>query len=356
MGTLELKNLSKSFGDTKVIENLNLKINDGERVVFLGPSGCGKSTILRMISGIESVSEGQICFDETDVTNYAPGERDIAMVFQNYALYPHMSVEKNITYALKRNKIPQEDIKQRLEQALSILDLTHLKERKPSELSGGQRQRVALGRAVVKNASYFLLDEPLSNLDALLRVSARRELLHLHEVYKHTFIFVTHDQLEAMALADRIALFDKGEIQMFDTPENIYNHPRNVFTARFIGAPPMNILDATYESNQLVFDSELSIDTQALNQQNLAQYDGHFLLVGIRPEAIHITEEATALKFEIEDIENLGECYSLIGKLNQQTLTVKSYKKPEQSVVNIKFDMSKVILFDPNTEINIEER
>ncbi|WP_199916092.1 ABC transporter ATP-binding protein [Staphylococcus nepalensis] len=160
MGTLELKNLCKSFGDTKVIENLTLKINDGERVVFLGPSGCGKSTILRMISGIESVSDGQILFDDKDVTNYAPGERDIAMVFQNYALYPHMSVEKNITYALKRNKIPKEDIEQRLHQALSILDLNHLKERKPSELSGGQRQRVALDRAVVKNASYFLLDEP----------------------------------------------------------------------------------------------------------------------------------------------------------------------------------------------------
>lgn len=356
MGTLELKNLCKSFGDTKVIENLTLKINDGERVVFLGPSGCGKSTILRMISGIESVSDGQILFDDKDVTNYAPGERDIAMVFQNYALYPHMSVEKNITYALKRNKIPKEDIEQRLHQALSILDLNHLKERKPSELSGGQRQRVALGRAVVKNASYFLLDEPLSNLDALLRVSARRELLHLHDMYQHTFIFVTHDQLEAMALADRIALFDKGEIQMFDTPENVYNHPSNVFTARFIGTPPMNILDAKYEKNQLIFDSKLYIDAKTLNQQNLEPYEGRSLLVGIRPEAIYITEEPTGIRFEIEDIENLGESYSLIGKINQQMLTVKSYKRPEQSIVNIKFDMSKVTLFDPNTEMNIEER
>lgn len=355
MGILELKNLNKSFGDTKVIEDLTLKINDGERVVFLGPSGCGKSTILRMISGIESVSDGQILFDDKDVTSYEPGERDIAMVFQNYALYPHMSGEKNITYALKRNKVPQEEINQRLDQALSILDLKHLKERKPSELSGGQRQRVALGRAVVKNASYFLLDEPLSNLDALLRVSARRELLHLHDMYQHTFIFVTHDQLEAMALADRIALFNKGEIQMFDTPENIYNHPRNVFTARFIGAPPMNILDATYEKNRLKFDDQLSINAESLKQQHLNQYEGHQLLVGIRPEAVHITDEPTELKFEIEYIENLGECYSLIGNLNQQTLTVKSYDKPEQLVVNVKFEMNKVILFDPNTEINIEE-
>lgn len=355
MGTLELKNVKKIYGEQEVISNLNLKINDGERIVFLGPSGCGKSTILRMISGIETVTSGQILFDSQDVTQLPPGKRNVAMVFQNYALYPHMTVEKNITYALKHNKVSSDEIRSRLENVLKILDLAHLKNRKPYELSGGQRQRVALARAIVKNSQYFLLDEPLSNLDALLRTTARRELIHLHNLYKHTFIFVTHDQLEAMSIADKIVLFNNGQIQMFDTPENIYNHPRNIFTAQFIGSPPMNILKAKYHNNYIDLGNNNIIQVNNTLKTQLKSFDNKEILVGIRPEHTSISYEKTNISFEVDSIENLGESYSLIGYINGQNFIVKSNQKPIQSNLYLNIKIEKLNIFDQKSKINIEE-
>lgn len=355
MGTLELKNVNKSFNNQEVIKNLNLKINDGERIVFLGPSGCGKSTILRMISGIENVTSGEILFDGKNMTQTPPGNRDVAMVFQNYALYPHMTVQQNITYALKHNKVAANEIASRLEKVLKILDLSHLKFRKPNELSGGQRQRVALARAVVKNSKYFLLDEPLSNLDALLRTTARRELIHLHQIYKHTFIFVTHDQLEAMSIADKIVLFNKGEIQMYDTPEKIYNSPQNVFTAKFIGSPPMNIIKGRYINDKIEFGDKSFIHINNKIMDILKPYENKEILVGIRPEHINISETPSSISFQVNDIENLGEAFSVIGNIGVQEIVVKTINNPTEQNTFLNFDLEQINFFDPITEKNIKE-
>lgn len=351
MSTIEIKSLNKVYKDNSVIEDLNLFIKEGERLVLLGPSGCGKSTILRMIAGIEEVSSGQIFYDGQDKTHVAPGERNVAMVFQNYALYPHMTVEKNITYALKRNKVAQNEINARLENALEILELKDFRHRKPNELSGGQRQRVALARAVVKNAKYFLLDEPLSNLDALLRVTARQELIQLHESYKHTFIYVTHDQIEAMALADRIVILNKGKIQMLDTPDNVYYYPANVFTAKFIGNPPMNIIKAKVVDNnvQLTNDQVVNIDIKALKHYT---YDA--IYVGIRPEHITIKQNGPYM-FKIDKIENYGGSYGLTGDLYGQQVTIHSDNKPNSTNIHIDFQSEYINLFDIETEENIQK-
>lgn len=243
MKNILFENVSKIYGKNPVIENLNIEVRTGERLILLGPSGCGKSTILRMIAGLEKVTEGKLYMGEKCVNEVDCGERNVSMVFQNYALFPHMTVKENILYGLKVHKVPKVEMKERLSQVLEMLDLKGLEERKPKELSGGQRQRVALARAVVKRADYFLLDEPLSNLDAQLRLRAREELVKIHEVYGQTMVYVTHDQMEAMTVGDRIALLNKGKIQMLDTPSNVYHKPANVFTAKFIGSPSMNIVE-----------------------------------------------------------------------------------------------------------------
>lgn len=351
MSTIEIKSINKVYKDNPVIENLNLFIKEGERLVLLGPSGCGKSTILRMIAGIEDVSSGQILYDGQDKTNVNPGERDVAMVFQNYALYPHMTVEQNVTYALKRNKVENIEINKRLENALEILELKEYRNRKPSELSGGQRQRVALARAVVKNAKYFLLDEPLSNLDALLRVTARQELIQLHENYKHTFIYVTHDQIEAMALADRIVILNKGKIQMVDTPDNIYYHPANVFTAKFIGNPPMNILKADIVNNELQFSNGPMIN---VDSGLLMNYEPDEIYVGIRPEHVEISKEGKYL-FTIEKVENYGGSYGLTGDLYGQKITINSHNNPKSNNIHINFQTEYINLFNIITEENIQK-
>lgn len=242
MAEIRFENVSKSFGKTSVIENMNLVLPDGKFTVLLGPSGCGKTTLLRMIAGIGPESSGDIYMDDMNLKNVAPGERGVAMVFQSYALYPTMSVRENIEFCLKNNKVPKEERKKRVEEVAERVGLTEYLDRKPSHLSGGQRQRVALARAMVKNPQVFLMDEPLSNLDAKLRANMRSELIQLHNKLKTTFIYVTHDQTESMAMADYIVLLNKGKIMQQDTPEEIYNNPANVFTAQFIGTPPTNIL------------------------------------------------------------------------------------------------------------------
>ncbi len=240
---IEFKNVCKSFGNTKVIENLDLTIEDGKFTVLVGSSGCGKTTLLRMIAGIGPATSGQIYMDGKEITNVEPGKRDIAMVFQNYAIYPTMTVRANIEFGLKNRKVPKEERDKLIAEYSEIVGLTPYLDRKPNELSGGQRQRVALARAMVKKPAVFLMDEPLSNLDAKLRASMRTELIELQHRLGTTFVYVTHDQIEAMSMADNIVLMEKGEIQQIGSPREVYHHPANLFTAQFIGTPPMNVMD-----------------------------------------------------------------------------------------------------------------
>ncbi len=248
MGEIVFKNVCKSFGQTKVVENLDLTIKDGSFTVLVGASGCGKTTLLRMIAGIGPQTSGQIMIDGADMTYVPASKRGIAMVFQNYAIYPTMTVEGNIEFALINNKVPKKERQQRIAEVAATVGLTEYLQKKPSQLSGGQRQRVALARAMVKEPSVFLMDEPLSNLDAKLRVAMRSELIELHNRLKTTFVYVTHDQSEAMSMADTIILMDKGQIQQEASPERIYKDPNNIFTARFIGMPPMNVMQVSGES------------------------------------------------------------------------------------------------------------
>ena len=243
MANVKLSNISKSYGDTKVIENLDLEVSDNEFLVLVGPSGCGKSTLLRMIAGLEGVTDGELSIGDRVVNNLEPKDRNIAMVFHNYALYPHMNVYKNISFGLRAQKMPKDDIDKKVREGAEILELTELLERKPAELSGGQRQRVSMGRAIVRDPDVFLFDEPLSNLDAKLRSSMRIEIKKLHETVKKTIIYVTHDQVEAMTLADRIVILKDGEIQQIGTPMEVYKKPANKFVASFIGSPEMNFME-----------------------------------------------------------------------------------------------------------------
>jgi sn-glycerol 3-phosphate transport system ATP-binding protein len=247
MAAIEFKNVSKSFGNVKIIENLNLSIQDGKFTVLVGASGCGKTTLLRMIAGIGPATSGKVLMDGKDITDLDPGKRDIAMVFQNYAIYPTMTVRENIEFGLKNNKVPKEERARLIREVAETVNLTEYLDRMPGTLSGGQRQRVALARAMVKKPKVFLMDEPLSNLDAKLRVQMRVELIELHEKLKTTFVYVTHDQVEAMSMADVIVLMDKGKIQQVGSPEEIYNDPNSVFIAQFIGSPAMNIMDIQRE-------------------------------------------------------------------------------------------------------------
>ncbi|MDL2399415.1 ABC transporter ATP-binding protein [Rhizobium mayense] len=249
MGSIVLKKVSKVFGEAKVIPSIDLDINDGEFVVFVGPSGCGKSTLLRLIAGLEDVSSGQILIDGKDGTNLAPSERRLAMVFQSYALYPHMSVRKNIAFPLKMANLPQAEIDKKVAEAARVLNLTDYLERKPRQLSGGQRQRVAIGRAIVRQPVAFLFDEPLSNLDAALRVNMRLEISELHNQLKTTMIYVTHDQVEAMTMADKIVVLNRGNVEQVGSPLELYRSPQNLFVAGFIGSPKMNFVTGAYAQN-----------------------------------------------------------------------------------------------------------
>lgn len=355
MQEIELINVCKSYGKIRVIEDLNLKINGGERVVLLGPSGCGKSTLLRMIAGLEEITSGKLLLDGVDSTNIAPGLRNISMVFQNYALYPNMTVTQNITFALKANRVKEEEITQRLNKVLDILHLNDYRDRLPKDLSGGQRQRVALARAVVKRSKYFLLDEPLSNLDVMLRQEARKQLVDIHNIYKQTFVYVTHDQVEAMTLGERIVLMEKGKIQMVDTPYNVYHYPKNLFTATFIGSPRMNIVEAKIQNKKLFLDHT---NIQLNNELNdiLAKISEDKVLLGIRPEHIKITEkeDENSLKGEIIFIENLGSTYAITVNSNGIDFIVLDDNKNRRlnEVVNIHLNSSRIHLFNEITKEN----
>ena len=294
MASISLNHIKKVYpGDIEVISDLNLQIKDKEFVVLVGPSGCGKSTTLRMIAGLEEISDGEMYIGDRKVNDVAPKDRDIAMVFQNYALYPHMTVYKNMAFALKLRKTPKDEIDRKVHEAAKVLDIEHLLNRKPKQLSGGQRQRVALGRAMVRDPAVFLLDEPLSNLDAKLRTQMRTEIIKLHQKLDTTFVYVTHDQTEAMTMGDRIVVMKGGEIQQADTPQTLYDHPCNLFVAGFIGSPQMNFMDA--ELGRDADGYKLTFADQSLHfagSDALSEYVGKTVVFGIRPENLHTSGES----------------------------------------------------------------
>src|ERR1051325_5075435 len=293
MAEIVFDNVTKTYGDGfKAVSDLNLDVQDGEFVVFVGPSGCGKTTALRMIAGLEEISDGQIRIGERVVNNLPPGHRDVAMVFQNYALYPHMTVAENIGFALRMRKVPKAEAHKRIEEAARIIGLLDHLNRKPKQLSGGQRQRVAMGRAIVREPQVFLMDEPLSNLDAKLRVQMRAEISRIQRRLKVTTVYVTHDQVEAMTMGDRVAVLRRGLLQQFDAPQRLYEQPANLFVASFIGSPAMNILETTLAraGDTAVFrigSAALTVPAEVLGARPaLAGYFGRPIAVGIRPEAL----------------------------------------------------------------------
>ena len=293
MAEITFDNVSKTYGDGFLaVSDLNLDVEDGEFVVFVGPSGCGKTTALRMIAGLEEVSEGDIRIGDRVVNNLPPGKRDVAMVFQNYALYPHMTVAENIGFALKLRKVPKAEARKRIAETAGIIGLTDHLDRKPRQLSGGQRQRVAMGRAIVREPQVFLMDEPLSNLDAKLRVQMRAEILRIQRQLSVTTVYVTHDQVEAMTMGDRVAVLRRGVLQQFDAPQRLYEQPANMFVASFIGSPAMNMLEAKLERDGdglvcRVGSATLRLPASVLSARPaLAGYAGRSIAVGIRPEAL----------------------------------------------------------------------
>jgi multiple sugar transport system ATP-binding protein len=309
MSSLTLNNVSKIYSDGyKAVDNFSLEIPDKEFLILVGPSGCGKSTTLRMIAGLENISSGEIHIAGRKVNDIQPKDRDIAMVFQSYALYPHKSVYKNIAFSLERRKVPKDEIRKRVNEAAKILHIEHLLDRKPRALSGGQRQRVALGRAIVRDPAVFLFDEPLSNLDAKLRTQMRTEISLLHKRLGTTFIYVTHDQTEAMTMGDRIVVMDGGIIQQTDTPENIYHKPKNLFVASFIGSPSMNFLDGILEKNENGLYVRVGNDIIPTDKitSSMEKHTVEKVKAGIRPEDITTGKSADNLKGTLKVQENLG--------------------------------------------------
>ncbi|MEH6835860.1 MULTISPECIES: ABC transporter ATP-binding protein [Falsihalocynthiibacter] len=301
MANLALRNLTKSYGKTEVLHGISLDVADGEFVVFVGPSGCGKSTTLRMIAGLEETSSGIIEIGGREVNNLEPKERDIAMVFQNYAIYPHMSVKKNIAFGLRSSKMPKADKEKRIQEVAEILDMVNLLDRKPNQLSGGQRQRVAIGRAMVRDPAVFLFDEPLSNLDAQLRTQMRLEIKKLHQRVGNTIIFVTHDQVEAMTMADRIVIMKDGHIQQVGTPAEVFHKPANTFVARFIGAPSMNLLEGRIDGTVVTLASG-----QTVNVPTLTANKNQSVLLGVRPDDLHPASANPILTGKVVLREPLG--------------------------------------------------
>ncbi|MCL6632886.1 MAG: sn-glycerol-3-phosphate ABC transporter ATP-binding protein UgpC [Alicyclobacillus herbarius] len=365
MAEVILKNIYKRYNnEVTAVKNFNLDIQDKEFVVFVGPSGCGKTTTLRMIAGLEDISEGDLYIGGRRVNDVAPKDRDIAMVFQNYALYPHMSVYQNMAFGLKLRKVPKAEIDQRVREAARILDIEHLLDRKPKALSGGQRQRVALGRAIVREPQVFLMDEPLSNLDAKLRVQMRAEIRKLHQRIQTTVVYVTHDQTEAMTMGDRIVVMRDGVIQQVDTPQNVYNYPANLFVAGFIGSPAMNFLrgDLVEESGKVYFRApELSLLIPEGRYPALrdAGVIGKAVVLGIRPEDLHNEEvflsayPDTAFTARVEVVENMGsELYLHTNKGGQSIVARISARSQAQPGDEIKLalDGNKIHIFDAETE------
>lgn len=361
MASISFKNVTKTYDGaaSPVVPNLNLEIKDKEFIILVGPSGCGKSTTLRMIAGLETITEGEVYIGDRLVNKVPPKDRDIAMVFQNYALYPHMNVYKNISFGLNLRKEDKAEIDRRVHEAAKILDLEHLLTRKPKELSGGQRQRVALGRAMVRNPAVFLLDEPLSNLDAKLRASMRTEIAKLHQKLDITFVYVTHDQTEAMTMDDRIVVMKEGIVQQFDTPQVLYDTPDNLFVAGFIGSPQMNFMDAQIVqegSNLYAVVKNNKLLVPDFKKKALAPYAGKSVIMGLRLEDFLPKEKMTkdnTLNAEMNFSELMGADYHLHLTVENIPVTVKipSSEKPlEKGAAKIAANMEKAHFFDKETE------
>ena len=369
MASLSLKNVCKVYPNGfEAVKNFNLEIADKEFIIFVGPSGCGKSTTLRMIAGLEDISSGELKIGDRVVNDVEPKDRDIAMVFQNYALYPHMTVYDNMAFGLKLRKVPKDEIDKAVREAARILDLEKLLDRKPKALSGGQRQRVAMGRAIVRNPKVFLMDEPLSNLDAKLRVQMRIEISKIHQRLGATIIYVTHDQTEAMTLGTRIVVMKDGVVQQVDTPQNLYQRPGNLFVAGFIGSPLMNFLDAKISENGgKVFATigEYKLEVPAAKAKALKNggYVGKTVVLGIRPENIHDAKVETVVKTLSDSMHSTVKVYELLGAEvylyfdvngTQVTAGVDPHTAAKNGEpVEFKFDMSKTHFFDKESEITI---
>ena len=345
MANIKFNNIHKSFGSNKIISDFNLSGKDNEFLVLVGPSGCGKSTLLRMIAGLEKIDEGEIFINDQKINELHPSKRQTAMVFQSYALYPHMNVYENMSFGLKIEKRPKEEINTKVMQAAKILKIEELLERKPKQLSGGQRQRVAIGRAITRNPKIFLFDEPLSNLDAALRAEMRVEISKLHNQIKTNMIYVTHDQVEAMTLADRIVILNQGNIEQVGTPEEIYNDPANIFVAQFIGTPKMNILEI--DEKNVISDNKIKLLGNDIVFDNLKlNKSKHF--VGIRPEHLKANQENQfSFNPEIELIENLGNEKIAYMKKEEHQLSAKIPSNIEIGN-KIGFDLNDIFIFDEN--------
>jgi multiple sugar transport system ATP-binding protein len=370
MASLNIEHVKKQFGQVEVLKDISLDIAHGEFLVLVGPSGCGKSTLLNMIAGLETITSGIIKIGEKDVTHIAPKDRDIAMVFQSYALYPNMSVRKNISFGLETRKIPKPEIEKQVAKVASMLQIEDLLDRKPAQLSGGQRQRVAMGRAIARDPSIFLFDEPLSNLDAKLRVEMRTEIKLLHLKVGTSIVYVTHDQIEAMTLADRIAIMKDGFIEQFGTPKDIYDNPASIFVAGFIGSPSMNFIPGEIIDH----DGELKIALSAQNDEECfvpakdlcnspETWKGKSIVLGIRPEqisAFSLTEQSNPfvfkLKCHVQVTEPTGPDTLVFTQINNQKITCRIH--PDKAVLpgesmDLGFDVSKAVLFDPKTQKRI---
>ena len=370
MATLSLRNIRKEYvGKVTAVDNFNLEIADNEFVVFVGPSGCGKSTTLRMVAGLEDISSGELYIDGKLMNDVAPKDRDIAMVFQNYALYPHMTVYQNMAFALKLRKTPKEEIDRKVRQAAEILDITEYLERKPKALSGGQRQRVAIGRAIVREPKVMLMDEPLSNLDAKLRNEMRAEIIKLRQRINTTFIYVTHDQTEAMTLGDRIVIMKKGFIQQIGTPQEVFDHPANLFVAGFIGTPHMNIFDAELRKDNgqysvVVNGVELKCSPEKQKEYEAKGLTPQNVKLGIRPEHISLSNDDSAvIPARVDVSEMMGSSIHLHANADGKdvVLVLQSAELPAAnrtgyaygSDIRFTFDTNLMHLFDPETEENL---
>jgi multiple sugar transport system ATP-binding protein len=363
MAKIVVKNLNKYYDNGfHAVKDVNFEAKDKEFMVLVGPSGCGKTTVLRLIAGLEEISSGEIFIGDTMVNNKAPKERDIAMVFQNYALYPHMTVYDNMAFALKLRGESKAEIKKKVDQSAALLGIESMMTRKPGQLSGGQRQRVALGRAIVRNPKVFLFDEPLSNLDAKLRVAMRAEIVKLHRTLENTMIYVTHDQIEAMTMADRIVVMKDGVIHQIDTPLTIYNHPANVFVAGFIGSPAINMVTGKIAARDgaLSFDSgDYQLKLTDDQQSKLKKFENKEIIMGIRPEDIYDSRHDSMAEFPqkfvpvCDLVEPLGSEFHVVLKTRQYSFVARFDPKELPKVgkdLPVSVDMTKAHFFDPESE------